>query len=158
MDKRYYQLLQLVSLLYELQSQDRVQHDYKEELYKGLQSKSYVDLLSILIGQMTLLNRAYRIKENGIYRSEREDLVMSLQLLERDIKGNTLVNPVLRLCYERLRKRIGTHRIFTRIEVERLTGYKRSQIQKILKNLEVCDKIERKGGNRRTGYFYQLLE
>ena len=52
-ERRYYRLLQLTSLLYELQSQDRVRHDYKEEISSRLQSRTYTELLDLLIRQMT---------------------------------------------------------------------------------------------------------
>ncbi len=157
-ERRYYRLLQLTSLLYELQSQDRVRHDYKQEIASRLQSRSYTELLDLLIRQMTLLNRVYRQKENGVYKSERSDLVMAIQLLESDLKGQTLINPVIHLCYERIKKRLGSNRIFTRRDIEKLTGYKRTRSLQILRTLESSEKIERKGGNRRTGYYYQLVD
>lgn len=158
MDKRYYRLLSLLSLLYELQPKCRVKHSYKKELQERLSSRKYVELLDLLIRQMTILNRAYRLKEKGIYKSEKEDLVLALQLLERDIKLDTFVNPTMRLVYEQLQKKIGSHRLFTRTEVERITGYSKSSSSRLIRRLWSCGKLERLGGSRKTGYYYQLRE
>ncbi len=156
MEKRYYRLLGLLSMLYELQPQAGVKHGYKEQLQERLKSRKYVELLDLLIRQVTLLNRTYRLKEQGVYQSERSDLVIALQLLERDIKVETMVSPALRLVYEQLRHGIGMDRVFTSREVMKLTGYGKSGVSDLLRKLAACSKLERKGGNRKIGYYYQL--
>ena len=158
MEKRYSRLLRVQSLLYELQGQARVRHDYKPLLLERLSSRKYVELVDMLVRQLTLLNRSYRIKENGVYRSEKSDLVVALNLLERDVKSETLLNPSLLLCYEQLRRVIGYDRMFTSREVSRVTGYKKTSTMHILRKLVGCDKIRKVGGNRHTGYFYELIK
>ena len=156
MEKRYYRLLSLLSLLYELQPQCRVKHDYKEELKSRLSHRKYVELLDLLIRQVTILNRVYRLEENGVYQSEQSDLVIALQLLERDIKLDTFVNPTVRLVYEQLRQKIGSDRLFTSRELSRITGYSKTGSHELLHRLLACEKIEKMGGDRRIGYYYQL--
>ena len=62
---------------------------------------------------------------------------MAIQLLESDLKGQTLINPVIHLCYERIKKRLGSNRIFTRRDIEKLTGYKRTRSLQIIKDTRV---------------------
>jgi len=158
MKKRFNELLELARLLYELQPQQAVHHPWKVILQERLGSRPHAELGDILIRQMTLLHRHDRLEDKGAYQSEEEDLVLALQLLEGEYRNNTLLSPRLRLIYMRLKSRLAPGQVFKRKDVERITGYKKTQSQRILQKLVQCDKIERLGGNAPRGYYYRLVE
>jgi hypothetical protein len=157
-NKRYHQLLELASLLYVLQQQDAVVHPWKSLLADRLKSIPHAELGDVLIRQMTLLNRHNRIREKGAYQSEHNDLLMALRLLQGEYRYKTLLSPRLQLAYTRLKSRLGIDQLFRRTDVERITGYKKTESHRIIKLLEQCDKIEQVGGSRRSGFYYQLRE
>ena len=158
MKNRYGQILLLTSLFYELQQQASVRHNFRPILKERLSSPRYVELIDLLIRQITLQNRAYRIKENGAYISEKEDLVIALNLLHSDIKRETLLNPRTSLALHQLKSVFGYERLFRRKDVERITKYKKSHAGRLIGYLLSCEKIERKGGSKNRGYYYQLIK
>jgi len=157
-NKRFYQLLQLARLLHELLPQQAVQHSWKEVLRQRLQSRPHAELGDVLIRQMTLLNRSQRICQQGAWQSETQDLLMALQLLQGEYGKHTLLNPRLQLAYSRLKSRLGKQCLFRRRDVERITGYRKTESWRLLQRLEQCDKIERVGGSKQAGYFYRIRE
>ena len=156
--KRYDQLLELARLLYELQPQEAVVHAWKEALRERLGSRPHAELGDVLIRQMTLLHRHDRVYEKGAWQSELPDLVAALGLLEGEYKYGTLLSPRLQLVYSRLLSRLGKDQVFRRRDVERITGYRKTESHRILKLLEQCDRVERVSGSANRGYFYRLRE
>lgn len=155
-DQRYYTLLRLARLLYELQAQAPVIHPWKSLLVERLKSQPHAELGDLLIRQMTLLNRTQREQVKGAYQSEQVDLLMALQLLQQEYQQGTLLSPRLQLAYTRLVNRLGTDRLFRRKDVEQITGYAKTSAHHLVKALERCDKLERVGGTAQAGYFYRL--
>jgi len=156
--QHYHKLLRLARLLYELQPQEAVVHSWKGLLHERLRSHAHAELGDLLIRQMTLLNRTNRVFEKGAYHSEQADLLMALQLLQREYKKGTLLSPSIRMAYARLLEQLGTDRVFRRSDVERITGYKKTSAHHLVKVLERCGKMDKVGGTAQAGFFYQLKE
>lgn len=156
-NSRYRRIIDLIVALYDIQNQQSVKHEFKELLIEKLSSRRYIDLTDLLIKQITLLNRPYRIKENGSWKSEKEDLVIVLNLLQGELQSETLLNPNTLLALEQLQRVFGYDRVFKRADVERVTKYKKTQSQRLINRLINCNKLICKGGYENKGYFYQLI-
>ncbi len=157
MTNRYHKLLWLLRVLYEAQPQAAVSHPYKEKLAERLGSPGHVELADLLIRQITLLNRMYRMRENGVYRSEQQDLVIVINLLHGELKTGTMLNPLMQLAFSKLKRVIGYHRMFTRKDVQRITGYRKTQSYQLIKRLEICELIKQVGGSKTRGYYYEII-
>lgn len=158
MTHRYKRLLQLLTLFYDLQKQYPVRHDYKKVLEERLSSPRYIELTDLMIRQITILLRMYRTKEKGVYLSEKEDLVIAVNLMHGELKSETMMSPLTGLALHQLERVFGYDRMFMRKDVMRVTGYKESQSQRIIKRLLDCEKLKRVGGYKNRGYFYQLVK
>lgn len=158
MKKRYHQLLRLAGLLFDLQEQQPVNHPYKDLLSERLQSRVHEELADLLIRQFTLLNRVHRIKEKGAYQSEEQDLLMALQIMLAELKSATLISPGLQASLVKLNNHLKTGMLFQRKDVQRITGYSKTQSWRLIQLLEQAEKIRRVAGSPNTGYYYEIIQ
>ncbi len=157
MDYRYHQLLQLGGLLYELQDQAGVRHTFGTMLSKRL-PKKYAELGDLLLRQLTLLRRTSRHFERGAFHSEEEDLAATLQLLVGELKTVGLLTLEGQLAWSKVAEELEPGRWFRRKDVERWTGYAKTQAWRWLGKWEQQGLISRVGGSRNHGYYYALSE
>ena len=111
----------------------------------------------ILTHFITLLNMPYRIKKSGKYITEKEDIIISLQILEiislREIRNKEeKATDFYKLIKEVLEK----DRIFTAAILRKLLNEPKTTLQRKLNLLRECSYIEITGGYKNTGYVYRL--
>ena len=157
MAERYYHLLELARLLYELQEQDGVRHDYGELLREKLPGK-YAEVSDLLLRQLTLLRRSSRHYERGAYRSERQDLTATMRLLMGELRESGTLSVAGQLAWARVSKELRPGRCFRRKDVESWTGYSKTQAWNWISNWERQGLIRRVGGSSNRGYYFELAD
>lgn len=113
-------------------------------------------LCKLLVHTMTALHQHNRLCYKGIYQTEREDILISLQLLGPTVKPGGFLSPYLRQIYHQIKDYFG-YNIFTRSEAQRILGYGKTQTCSIMNRL-VEKRILARGNYASRGYTYQLLK
>ena len=113
-------------------------------------------LCKLLVHTMTVLHHHNRLCYKGIYQTEKEDILISLQLLGPTVKPGGFLNPYLRQIYHQVKDYFG-YNIFTRPEAQRILGYGKTQTCSIMNKL-VKKGIVARGNYASRGYTYQLLK
>jgi hypothetical protein len=154
---QYQQLLQLGRLLFELQEQAGVSHQYGN-LLRGRLGSRYAEVADLLLCQLTLLRRTSRRYDKRAYHAEAEDLAATMQLLLGEIKGSGVLSHNGNMALHQLSEGLAPGQWFRRSDVQRLTKYGKTQSWRWLQRWERQGKVRRVAGNANTGYFYRLEE
>ncbi len=63
----------------------------------------------------------------------------------------------MQLAFSKLKRVIGYQRMFTRKDVQHITGYRKTQSYQLIKRLEICELIKQVGGSKTRGYYYEII-
>lgn len=127
-----------------------------DDLLEELGSKER-GIFNLLVHQLTLLHRNYRMKERGSYLSEKEDILIALEIMGSRLNPMGFMSSLRKEYYLTIETYFG-HSVFKRKEVMGIIGLKKSHTQRILNDLVKAGMLyqhERKGS---LGYLYQIMK
>lgn len=129
--------------------------DY-DDLLDELGSKEK-GLFNLLVHQMTLLHRINRMKVRGCYVSEKEDILLSLELMGSRLNPLGYMSSLRKQYYLSLESYFGNS-IFKREEAMPILGLKKTHSQRVINDfvdVGMLYRHERKGS---LGYLYQIMK
>ena len=130
-------------------------NDY-DELLMELGSKER-GIFNLLVHELTLLHRMDRLKRNGYYISESEDILMALQLMGSRINPMGFIDSRKKQYYLALDSYFG-NTVFKREEVMPILGLRKTHSQRVLNALSKSGLIYKHPRKGSLGYLYQIME
>jgi DNA-binding MarR family transcriptional regulator len=118
----------------------------------------YQYYLRTLTHYITLINQKHRAMEKQRFVTTREDLTASLNLMEiTTLSQYRSEERQMKAIYRVLKQNTFENQVLTAKNIADLTGYKKSQNQKIIDNLLKNNLLYRiKDSHRNIGYLYRL--
>ena len=127
------------------------------EALKDMRSneKEYLVLYRLLVEGLTKLHHPYRMREQGVLLTQKEDVVLALRLLQPQVWPQTLISGESKQVYRALVETFYPNDYGIREAMLRLRIAK-STLKRHFAVLEKCGYIERVGGDHRSGYLYNV--
>lgn len=127
------------------------------EALKNLQGNEaeYLMLYRLLVEGLTKLHHPYRLRERGVLLTQKEDVVLALRLLQPQVWPQTLISTQSKEVYRALVEVFYPNDYGIREAMFQLRIAK-STLKRHFAVLEKCGYIERVGGDRKTGYRYNV--
>jgi Fic family protein len=106
---------------------------------------------------ITLIHMTYRIKKNNKYITEKEDVIMSLQMLEI-VSFKAIRNKEEKAAeyYILLKEVLKNDKIFTSVILQKLLNQPKTTVFNKIQILTENGYIEKIGGHKNKGYIYKL--
>ena len=153
----YYQMLEdIAENILSLFPEDATHNAHKvEKIYTFplIYQRTYAKLVSSL----TLLHHPYRCMEKGYYLSSQEDNLLAFRLMQPLTVPETLLRRKTRELYDELKTSFGYHP-FTFREAQKIIQQPVSTQRRHFIALENSGYIQRVGGDRKNGYYYETLK
>ncbi len=115
----------------------------------------YLMLYRLLVAGLTKLHHPYRLREQGVLLTQKEDVILALRLLQPQVWPQTLISRESKEVYRALVETFYPNDYGIRAAMLQLRIAK-STLKRHFAVLEKCGYIERVGGNRRSGYLYNV--
>jgi hypothetical protein len=158
-EKQYQHLVELVLLIEGFYPHIKIKNPYKNLLIKYLppEQKHYWLAEQLTEAQVRLRHLNRYCNSKGAYVAEREDVLAALQLMKPLLRPELLLSSSERELYLFIRKKIGRGKIFTRKQLQEMLSQSKSHTHRQLRSLIAIELIEKAGGYRNRGYYYQLI-
>ncbi len=150
-------LEEILFFLFEIfPKQETINPFYKLNLKKY--PSKYSHLHQLLTHFFTLIYQNNRTLENQKFITKREDVLASLQVLEIiSLQAYRDKNQILEVCLEKLKSNTTPNQVFARKFIEGILQKQKSQTSKIINEMLEKGYLERVGGFRNKGFFYQVI-
>lgn len=158
-EKQYQHLVELVLLIEGFYPHIRIKNPYHKLIIKYLpkEEQGHCWLAEQLTEAQVRLQHLHRYcNSKGMYVAERADVLAALQLMKPLLKPELLLSKSERALYLFISKRIGRGKIFTRKQLQEMLSQSKSHAHRQLKSLLALELVEKAGGYRNRGYYYQL--
>jgi hypothetical protein len=159
-EKQYRNLTELVLLIEGFYPHIQVNNPYKKLIIKHLpkeDQKQYWLAEQLIEAQVRLRHLNRYCNNKGMYVAEREDVVAALQLMKPLLRPELLLSKAEKELYLFISKKIGRGKIFTRKQLQDMLCQSKSHTHRQLRSLIAIELIEKAGGYRNRGYYYQLI-
>jgi len=156
--KNSHQIQLLDKVLKDVLPDYEISNPYQEMLTKKLNKEQlpYLPLILQVVKRLTILYHKNRIEiKKNYYEVSMEDITATLSLLQGKLSPLSMVREGTFYSYMKLKE--ADSFLFTRQQAVVITGYSKTQMQRILNELYQHHLLERTGSKNR-GYYYQLAE
>lgn len=132
-------------------------HKADFQLPKTVYDERTEALFDQLVHCMTVINQLYRVNRGEEeLQSSYEDMLAAVAWMEH------LLNPALAMsrsaltAYQKLCQQLSPKAVFTARQLREWTGYSKTQSHRILAELGQLKLIQKLGGHKNRGYYYEL--
>ena len=123
---------------------------HKEDIYR---------LYHLLVHCLTCINHIYRIQDKqGNYLSDKQDNITTLAMLQGEGFTNLILPQAVRETYKELMSYYGTETTFTAKKARFILQLSKTTFNRHLQQLQQLGYLHQSGGNKKSGYQYQLLD
>jgi hypothetical protein len=155
-EKLYQTLADLAIVVRSLYPQDATKNPFRRVIPFQDQAFETVWLFDQLVHSITLVNHLSRYRDReGHWISERGDVLAALHLMQNLLNPNLLLTPSEKDTVRIINQHMGQG-IFTRHNVQQLTGLSKTHSSRQIGKLLQSGLIRIAGGHKNRGYRYQL--
>jgi len=157
-EKQSHQIQLIEKLLSDVLPDYEILNPYEDYIKIELSEaqQPYLPLIMQLVKRLTLLYRHNRIElKKNYYESTKEDITATLGLLQGKLSPLSLLSEGSFYSYLKLKE--NNLSFFTRKQAIQITGYKPTQMHRVLNDLYQGGLLERTG-HKNKGYYYKLIQ